>query len=86
MVKKSKDTASVEEIMKKELSSVETSDKLAKLEKAAVRDKKIIAEYKEREKATARALVLYERKIKYLKDIVVEDVLALCKRIDSSKE
>lgn len=86
MVKKSKDSATVEEIMKKELSSVEVSDKLAKLEKAAVRDKKVIAEYKEREKATARALVLYERKIKYLKDFVVEDVLALCKRIDSSKE
>ena len=41
---------------------------LSKLEKEHSRDKKIIAEYKEREKATARALVLYERKIKYLKD------------------
>ena len=87
MVKKAKETSTtVEEIMKKELSTVEVNDKLAKLEKAAARDKKVIAEYKEREKATARALVLYERKIKYLKDLVVEDVLALCKRIETSKE
>lgn len=85
MVKKQK-TDSVEEIMKKELSAVETSDKLAKLEKEKLRDKKIIAEYKEREKATARALVLYERKIKYLKEILIEDVLKLCKTIDANKE
>ena len=86
MVKKSKETATVEEIMKKELSAVEYNDKISKLEKAAVRDKKVIAEYKEREKAIARALVLYERKIKYLKELVVEDVLELCKRIETSKE
>ena len=63
MAKKQK-ADSIEDIMKKEISAVETSDKLAKLEKEKLRDKKIIAEYKEREKVTARALVLYERKIK----------------------
>ena len=82
--KANKDT--VEDILKKELSVVETNDKLAKLEKEKLRDKKIIAEYKEREKSTARALVLYERKIKYLKEILIEDVLKLCKTIDANKE
>ncbi len=85
MNKKAKE-ATIEEIMKKELSTVEFNDKLAKLEKATARDKKVIAEYKEREKASARALVLFERKIKYLKDLVVEDVLAICKKIESAKE
>lgn len=79
-----KDT--VEDIMKKELSVVEANDKLAKLEKDKLRDKKIIAEYKEREKATARALVLYERKIKYLKEVLVEDLLKICKNINANKE
>ncbi len=84
MVKKLK-TDTVEEIMKKEISAVEMNDKLSKLEKERARDKKIIAEYKEREKATARALVLYERKIKYLKEILIDDVLKLCKTIDENK-
>lgn len=75
----------IEEIFQKELSNVEASDKLAKLEKSALRDKKIIAEYKEREKATARALILYERKIKYLKNLVVNSILDTQKKIDSAK-
>ncbi len=78
-----KDT--VEDIMKKELSSVDASDKVAKLEKDKLRDKKIIAEYKEREKATARALVLYERKIRYLKEVLVEEILKVCKNINENK-
>ncbi len=85
MNKKSK-SESIEEIMKKEISAVETSDKLAKLEKERLRDKKIIAEYKEREKATARALVLYERKIKYLKEILIDDILGTCKKLNASKD
>lgn len=85
-MKKTKNNLDIEEITKKELSAVESSDKISKLEKEKNRDKKIIAEYKEREKASARALVLYERKIKYLKETVIEDVLALCKKIDNSKE
>ena len=79
MNKKSKGE-SIEEIMKKEISSVEVNDKLAKLEKEHARDKKVIAEYKEREKATARALVLYERKIKYLKEMLIDDILASFRR------
>ena len=66
MVKKEQ-SISIEELTKKEISVVDAEDKLAKFEKAAARDKKIIAEYKEREKASARALVLFERKLKYLK-------------------
>lgn len=85
MNKKSK-SESIEEIMKKEISAVETSDKLAKLEKERLRDKKIIAEYKEREKATARALVLYERKIKYLKETLIDDILSTCKKLNASKD
>lgn len=84
MVKKTNEV-SVEDIMKKELSVVETKDKLEKLEKEKVRDKKIIAEYKEREKLSARALVLYERKIKYIKDMIIEGLLKTTKDIDKTK-
>lgn len=84
MVKKSQ-TASVEELTQKEISVVEANDKLSKLEKSATRDKKIIAEYKEREKASARALVLFERKLKYLKTTMIEDLLKLCSVIDDTK-
>ncbi len=84
MVKKGQ-TESIEELTKKEISVVDASDKLAKLEKASVRDKKIIAEYKEREKASARALVLFERKLKYLKTTMIEDLLKLCSVIDNTK-
>ena len=84
MVKKL-ETASVEELTQKEISALETNDKLAKLEKSSARDKKIIEEYKEREKASARALVLFERKLKYLKTVLVEDLLKLTAVIDDTK-
>lgn len=77
MAKKTNET--VEEIMKKQLSLLENGDKLAKLEKESVRDKKIIQELKEREKVTTRTLVLFERKIKYLKEKIVADLLKICK-------
>lgn len=84
MVKKAK-TESIEEITKKEISVVDASDKLLKLEKSAARDKKIIAEYKDREKASARALVLFERKLKYLKTTMIDDLLKLSSVIDNLK-
>ena len=40
----------------------------------------------EREKATARALILYERKIKYLKERAVEELLSVCTEIAKTKE
>lgn len=86
MNKKSSKIATVEDIMKKELSVVEEKDKLEKLEKEKARDKKIIAEYKEREKATARALILYERKLKYLKETLTAEMLKLCQDIENVKE
>ena len=76
---------SIEELTKNEISALETSDKISKLEKELARDKKIIAEYKEREKASARALVLYERKINYLKSFVIENVLTACKQLENLK-
>lgn len=86
MNKKTKKTLSVEELTKNEISQIENSDKISKLEKERLKDKKIIAEYKEREKSTARALVLYERKIKYLKTTMIDDVLSLTKEIEGVKE
>ena len=77
---------SVEELMEKEISVVEANDKLAKLEKEKLKNKKIIAEYKEREKVSARALVLYERKIKYLKELIINDILSICKNVDQTKQ
>lgn len=85
MNKKSKNV-SLEDISKKEISIVEANDKIAKLEKEKLRDKKIIAEYKEREKATARALILYERKIKYIKETSIDALLSLSKIISEGKD
>lgn len=81
-----KDKVSLADLTQKEISIVEANDKLSKLEKERVRDRKIIAEYKEREKATARALILYERKIKFLKENAVENLLAVCSEIAKTKE
>ena len=81
-----RNSVSLDDITQKEISIVEANDKLSKLEKEKVRDKKIIAEYKEREKATARALILYERKIKYLKDNAVSKLLEMCSYVAKSKE
>ncbi len=81
-----KNSVSLDDITQKEISIVEANDKLSKLEKEKARDKKIIAEYKEREKATARALVLYERKIKYLKENAVANLLSVCTEIAETKD
>ena len=81
-----KNSVSLEDLTKKEISIVEANDKLAKLEKEKLRDKKIIAEYKEREKATARALILYERKIKFLKENAVAKLLEVCSGLANTKE
>lgn len=81
-----KNSVSLEDLTKKEISIVEANDKLAKLEKEKSRDKKIIAEYKEREKATARALILYERKIKFLKETAVASLLQVCSDIAKTKD
>lgn len=81
-----KNNVSLDELTKKEISFIETTDKLSKLEKERDRDKKIIAEYKEREKATARALILYERKIKYLKETAVAELLAVCSEVAKTKD
>lgn len=83
---KKNNSVSLDDITKKEISIVEANDKLSKLEKEKARDKKVIAEYKEREKATARALILYERKIKYLKESAVEQLLLVCSEIAKTKE
>ena len=83
MAKRTNET--VEDIMKKQLSILEHSDKLSKLEKESLRDKKIIQELKDREKVSARALVLFERKIKFLKESMVSELLKLCKASDDAK-
>ena len=81
-----KTSETVEDIMKTQLSILETNDKLSKLEKESIRDKKIIQELKEREKVSARALVLFERKVKFLKETIISQLLHLCKSSDESKE
>lgn len=81
-----KNDVSLDDLTKTEISKIEANDKLDRLEKEVSRDRKIIAEYKEREKATARALILYERKIKYLKDTAVAELLAICSEISLSKD
>lgn len=81
-----KNNVSLDDLTQKEISIVEANDKLAKLEKEKVRDKKIIAEYKEREKATARALILYERKIRFLKENAVKSLLDVCSEIAKTRD
>lgn len=80
-----KNNESIEKITEKELSSNDMQDRLLKLEKDREKNKKIIEEYKEREKATARALVLYERKIKFLKKQAIDEALAIAKFSESTK-
>ena len=81
-----KNNVSLDDLTQKEISIVEANDKLAKLEKERVRDKKIIIEYKEREKATARALILYERKIRFLKENAVKSLLDVCTEIAKTRD
>lgn len=81
-----KNNVSLDDLTQKEISIVEANDKLSKLEKERNRDRKIIAEYKEREKATARALILYERKIKFLKETAVASLLEICSAIAKTKD
>lgn len=81
-----KNNVSLDDLTQKEISIVEANDKLSKLEKEKIRDRKIIAEYKEREKATARALILYERKIKFLKETAVASLLEICSAIAKTKD
>ncbi len=83
MAKKPNET--VEDIMKQQLSKLENSDKLARLERESNRDKKIIQELKEREKVSARALVLFERKIKHLKETLMLELLKLCKASEAAE-
>lgn len=83
MAKKTNET--VEDIMKTHLTILEHSDKLSRLEKESLRDKKIIQELKDREKLSVRALVLFERKIKFLKESMISELLKLCKATDDAK-
>lgn len=78
------ETQSIEELTKNEISAIENNDKLSKLQKESARDKKIIAEFKEREKSSARALVLYERKIKYLKQVLSNEILEISSKLGES--
>lgn len=85
-MKKKQNEISIEEITKNEISIVDMNDKLEKLQKDRIKDKKIISEYKEREKATARALILYERKIKWLKETIINDLLKISTNIGEDKK
>lgn len=82
---KKSNVTSIEEITKNELSAIENVDKIAKLEKDLARNKKIIEGYKDREKTSARALVLYERKVRYLKETLIKDILDICNKVDKTK-
>ncbi len=84
MVKKSNET--VDDVLKKHLSMLDSTDKIAKLEKESARDKKIIQELKEREKVSARALVILERKLKFLKENVTIELLKICKNTQNITE
>lgn len=84
MVKKS-NNSSIEELTQREISAVDKADRLSKLERDAVRNKRLIEGYKEREKTSARALVLYERKIQYLKELVIKSILNTCGGMDKTK-
>lgn len=73
---------SVFELTQNELSAIEKNDKLDKLMRENAKDKKIIAEFKEREKSSARALVLYERKIKYLKQVLSAELVSISENLN----
>lgn len=83
MAKKQNET--VEDILKQQLSKLENDDKVSKLLKESERDKKIIIELKDREKISARTIVLFERKIKFLKENIMHELLKLCKSSEEAK-
>lgn len=77
-------SSNIEELTRKEISAVESGDKLSKLEREASKNKRLIDGYKEREKTSARALVLYERKIRYIRESFSKDILNLCAELDQA--
>lgn len=86
MANKRLNSPTIEEITKSELYALESNDRISKLERDLVRDRKVIEEFKNREKSSARALILYERKIRFIKQTVTNALLKICKNIDISKD
>lgn len=79
---KKQDSQSVEELTQNELSALAKTDQISRLERESLRDKKVLAELKEREKSSARALVLYERKIKYIRQVIIPEIIALSQELN----
>ncbi len=77
---------SISNITENELSLVSEKAEIEKLNKELNKNKRAIDEYKEREKSSARALILYERKIHYLKQKSIDEILNLCHKLESSIE
>ncbi len=76
---------SIEWVTEKVLSADELEGKIFKLEKEKEKNKKLIEQYKAREKSTARALILYERKIAYIKSTTIHEISSLCKKLQIEK-
>ncbi len=74
--------SNINNINESELTAVSAKDEYQKLKKEIDKNKRAIDEYKEREKASARALILYERKIRYLKQKTIDEVLSLCHSLE----
>lgn len=78
MAKKSE---SIDQITSRELSVSDLESKIFKLEKEREKLKGQIEQYNSREKSTARALVLYERKIAYIKTTAMHDISVTCRKM-----
>lgn len=76
----------LEELTKSEIQALESTDRISRLEREKVLNKKLIEEFKEREKRASRALVLYERKIKFLKQSTIDELLGICRQLGAYKQ
>ena len=76
----------LEELTKSEIQALESTDRISRLEREKALNKKLIEEFKEREKRASRALVLYERKIKFMKQSTIDELLGICRQLNEYKQ
>lgn len=78
--------SNINNINENEIMVVSAKDETQRIGRELEKSKRAIEEYKDREKASARALVLYERKIRYLKQKTIDEILLICKSLEHNLE
>ena len=82
---KNRKDQSVDQITALEISKIDNSNKIQKLEFELKRAEKEIQAYKTKEKQSVRALVLYERKFDYLRKILLKEFEQILNDFNTNK-